>query len=294
MIKRLNIKFFKNIIADKQLKFININSTPYKTNHINFNYCYNSNHINFKNNDFSNNFPFKNFNIRFYTTSDNKKDINTINKEEILNNNNNSNNSNNSSNSNSNNNNNNKQDKDYYNSFKNDNANNEFKQKLENEKIQEIKNLFDGRALLMLVVKITLVNYLIRYYILDFTYCQGSSMQPTINSGAVLLINRLTRDFQVNDLVTAISPTTGDYNICKRIKFVEGDTILFHSDTGTVLFTIPKGYVWIEGDNPSTSKDSRSYGPIPKRLLTGKVILRLNPLSLLKDEPPETETQKIN
>ena len=41
--------------------------------------------------------------------------------------------------------------------------------------------------------------------------------------------------------------------------------------------TVPNGYVWIEGDNKSSSVDSRDYGPIPMGLLQGKVVLCVYP-----------------
>jgi mitochondrial inner membrane protease subunit 1 len=40
---------------------------------------------------------------------------------------------------------------------------------------------------------------------------------------------------------------------------------------------IPAGHVWLEGDNPRQSTDSRTYGPVPMGLLKGKVILKIFP-----------------
>lgn len=44
---------------------------------------------------------------------------------------------------------------------------------------------------------------------------------------------------------------------------------------GPTLMQVPKGHVWLEGDNPSHSRDSRHYGPVPYALLQGKVCLRV-------------------
>lgn len=46
-----------------------------------------------------------------------------------------------------------------------------------------------------------------------------------------------------------------------------------------VTLRIPDGNVWLLGDNPSNSNDSRSYGPVPLNLLQGRVIgkIGLNP-----------------
>uniref|UniRef100_A0A3B5AWP8 Mitochondrial inner membrane protease subunit n=1 Tax=Stegastes partitus TaxID=144197 RepID=A0A3B5AWP8_9TELE len=40
---------------------------------------------------------------------------------------------------------------------------------------------------------------------------------------------------------------------------------------------VPKGHVWLEGDNLRNSSDSRSYGPIPYALIRGRVCLKLWP-----------------
>lgn len=38
---------------------------------------------------------------------------------------------------------------------------------------------------------------------------------------------------------------------------------------------IPKGHVWLEGDNASDSTDSRHYGPVPAALLLGRAYARV-------------------
>lgn len=42
------------------------------------------------------------------------------------------------------------------------------------------------------------------------------------------------------------------------------------------LVRIPLGHVWLAGDNPSNSTDSRSYGPVPIGLIQGRVILKFD------------------
>ena len=42
---------------------------------------------------------------------------------------------------------------------------------------------------------------------------------------------------------------------------------------------VPKGHVWLAGDNMSNSTDSRMYGPVPLALIKGKVIGRVSTVS---------------
>ena len=39
---------------------------------------------------------------------------------------------------------------------------------------------------------------------------------------------------------------------------------------------VPKGHVWLEGDNQFNSNDSRHYGPIPAGLLTRRVFFKVS------------------
>ncbi|MGH0133235.1 UNVERIFIED_CONTAM: hypothetical protein FKN15_005612 [Acipenser sinensis] len=44
------------------------------------------------------------------------------------------------------------------------------------------------------------------------------------------------------------------------------------------LVMVPKGHVWLGGDDLKNSTDSRSYGPVPYTLITGRVCFKLWPL----------------
>lgn len=38
---------------------------------------------------------------------------------------------------------------------------------------------------------------------------------------------------------------------------------------------MPRGHVWLEGDNVDASSDSRIYGPVPEATLKGRVLARV-------------------
>ncbi|KAJ2895869.1 LexA/Signal peptidase [Zalerion maritima] len=45
------------------------------------------------------------------------------------------------------------------------------------------------------------------------------------------------------------------------------------------MIQVPKGHVWLAGDNQTASRDSRTYGPVPMALIKGKVIAQWYPWS---------------
>lgn len=150
-----------------------------------------------------------------------------------------------------------------------------------------------------------------------FDFMAGPSMLPTIypvgdiyirfNSWFMKLWNGRDK-WQVGDVVVFKDPR-GNHS-CKRIIGIEGDQVdkrgqyvhLYQDeqdlgirkvptiDVGDwedkleekkggqgMVIVVPKGTVWVEGDNPLFSVDSRHYGPISNDSILGKVVYRLWP-----------------
>ncbi|ODN84120.1 signal peptidase I, variant [Cryptococcus amylolentus CBS 6039] len=117
---------------------------------------------------------------------------------------------------------------------------------------------------------------------------------------------------QRGDVVVATSPMNPSQAVCKRVLGVEGDLIEIEPRRGgqrkwidagghgflvdipdeeaamdNVLVPqrhgegqwvkVPKGHVWLVGDNLSNSTDSRKYGPVPIAMVKGKVLARVYP-----------------
>jgi mitochondrial inner membrane protease subunit 1 len=82
------------------------------------------------------------------------------------------------------------------------------------------------------------------------------------------------------DVVLAVHPDEPAKIICKRLIASAGQTIQAPSnlDAGRGCHvhhsvTIPRGHVWLSGDNLAGSVDSRSFGAVPCQLLLGRPIL---------------------
>ena len=109
--------------------------------------------------------------------------------------------------------------------------------------------------------------------------------------------------------MTSHSVTNPRQNVCKRVLGLEGDIIKVpwsstngpartvkvcffgHTCCGdgqlysvlcccsnlSVLefVQVPKGHVWLQGDNTLNSTDSRHYGPVPYALLSAKAVAKV-------------------
>ncbi|XP_066503268.1 mitochondrial inner membrane protease subunit 1 [Hoplias malabaricus] len=139
-------------------------------------------------------------------------------------------------------------------------------------------------------------------YLGEFVLCSGPSMEPTITNHDVVFSEKLSRHLhriQRGDVVIAKSLFNPRVNVCKRVMGLEGDKVCTGGDTDsfkTHTF-VPRGHVWLEGDNLLNSSDSRTYGPVPYALITGRVFLKLWPLpgfGVLRKSPNNERVAPIN
>lgn len=106
--------------------------------------------------------------------------------------------------------------------------------------------------------------FLLTVYTVD-----GHSMDPTLHTGQVLLINRLAymrSSPQVGDIVVVSFGNQGEITFVKRVEGIAGQLVAGR------LAPLGQNQLFIEGDNRSFSTDSRSYGPITERQVLGKVL----------------------
>ena len=83
-------------------------------------------------------------------------------------------------------------------------------------------------------------------------------MQPTLEPGDRVLVRRLGQEPtpSLGSVVVTWHPQRNKLRLIKRLKSVE--------ETG----------LWLLGDNPAESTDSRQLGAVPTKLLIGEVVSR--------------------
>jgi signal peptidase I len=131
----------------------------------------------------------------------------------------------------------------------------------------------------------------------------SGSMIPAIVEGDHVLVNKFVYRFgtpQRGDVVILDDPTGMTPMLIKRVIAVGGQTVDVHDDAvyidGVKLnepytfgkpslpgpfplpTVVPKGYVWVMGDNRTNSQDSRWIGPQPVSDVHGKAFFTYWPL----------------
>ncbi|WOH12000.1 hypothetical protein DCAR_0831496 [Daucus carota subsp. sativus] len=145
-----------------------------------------------------------------------------------------------------------------------------------------VKEAFDKT---LIVTKFFCALHLTTTYVFTPAYVFGPSMLPTFNiSGDYVLAEKIsTRLGKVgrNDIVLIRSPEDPRKIVTKRIVGVEGDDVRYslnpERDDTFETIVVPKGHVWIEGDNKYMSRDSKNFGPVPYGMIQGRIFWKVWP-----------------
>ncbi len=118
---------------------------------------------------------------------------------------------------------------------------------------------------------------------------RGNSMEPALEWGQRLLVSRVAyriRKPKVGDLVIVRHPSRPELLLVKRVIGVPGDDVSLDSgvlrvnDNVTAVASgafldahwhLDEGAYFIKGDRSDGSADSRTFGPVDRSLLIGKV-----------------------
>lgn len=149
---------------------------------------------------------------------------------------------------------------------------------------------------------VLLAVFIMTFVARSFTV-DGPSMMPTLQTGERLLVDKITyrfRDPQRGEIIVFRYPADPSHHFIKRVIGVPGDRIEIRGGVvyvnGVALeeryvssptygrFTsgvVPEGHFFVLGDNRINSQDSRSplVGFVPKRLITGRALVRFWPIN---------------
>ncbi|XP_052800928.1 mitochondrial inner membrane protease subunit 1-like isoform X2 [Mya arenaria] len=138
--------------------------------------------------------------------------------------------------------------------------------------------VYSSGSLVFSVVKYGCIIHCFVTYGFAVTICEGKSMEPYITSGDCFISERFsvrTYRLQRGDVVGVRYYMDPNCFVCKRIVGFEGDKV-YNSTTQHHVW-VPKGHVWLEGDNKERSLDSRNYGPVPYALIDTKLLFKILP-----------------
>jgi signal peptidase I len=164
------------------------------------------------------------------------------------------------------------------------------------------------KGFLLEIIKFTVISILvvapIRFFIAQPFIVRGESMDPTFADGQYLIVDEITYRSHLperGDVVVFKYPKDESKYFIKRIIGLPGETIKINNGKVSIFSTdhpegielnepyikelsfenttetLGKDEYFAMGDNRSNSLDSRIWGPLPTRNITGRVLVRLFP-----------------
>jgi signal peptidase I len=178
--------------------------------------------------------------------------------------------------------------------------------------------------LLLLIVSILIIVKVIQGFIIQPFLVDGGSMLPTLESGELLIIDKLSFDvdkLKCGDVIVFRHVKNDDYDgqfFIKRLIGVPGDRVIVKNGITTIYNKEnPSGKILDEkfvkysdfgkdfdimlgedeyvafGDNRAESYDSRSWGVIYKKDIAGKAVFRIFPFTKIGSDPGAVEIDFI-
>ncbi|MEG2378086.1 MAG: signal peptidase I [Clostridia bacterium] len=194
---------------------------------------------------------------------------------------------------------------------------------MEEMNIEETKNEFKTRAFqdelfdwAQNIAIILSVVVLVFIFVVRVIGVEGDSMRETLHNGDWMLISNLFYEPSYGDIVVLKKNEFMEQPIVKRIIATEGQTVDIDFTTGVVSVdgkplkesytaeptyrqfdtnfpaTVPKGCVFVMGDNRNHSSDSRvsSLGMVDERYILGRLLFRILPLNAFGTVKQDYET----
>ena len=149
------------------------------------------------------------------------------------------------------------------------------------------------------------VVFVVRSVLIQPFLVSGASMEPNIQQNNYLIIDELSYHFRAperGEVVVFRYPGDPSTFYIKRIMGLPGETVDLENGKiridgkeigedsylkgvqtfGTVHVKLEPDSFFVMGDNRANSYDSRSWGPLDRRLIVGRALVRLYPFDGIK------------
>ncbi len=170
------------------------------------------------------------------------------------------------------------------------------------------RSIFDYSVSIIICIVLAVI---IRNYVITRADVDGRSMNPTLKDKDIVFVEKistLSEKYKRGSIIIFDAPRTDHDIYIKRVVGVAGDKIEIKNGKvylngkeleekylaeGTVTkrgtfmadkesFIVPKGYIFVMGDNRDFSEDSRAFGPVKLDAVKGRAIVRVFPMKTIK------------
>ena len=160
-------------------------------------------------------------------------------------------------------------------------------------------------SIVLMVLVVAGLTVLLRMFVFVPYEIPSGSMEETIMTGDMVFSEKISyymRPAQQGDIVTFSDPEVAGRTLIKRViatsgqvvdlkngkVYVDGEELDEPYTNGKPSYpltrtarnvevdfpyTVPEGYVWVMGDNRTSSQDSRYFGAVPTSSITGRAAL---------------------
>lgn len=163
-----------------------------------------------------------------------------------------------------------------------------------------VKDIID---ILKSIIIAAVAAFLLVTFVFETVAVDGYSMNPTLNDKDRLIVEKVTYYFRQpspGDIVVIKYPANPKEKFIKRVVAVGGDTVEIKDNTLYVnnipkkenyllettmndfnKVTVPKGTIFVMGDNRNNSRDSRftDVGFVDLSMVIGRAVFRIYPLN---------------
>jgi signal peptidase I len=180
------------------------------------------------------------------------------------------------------------------------------------EKMLKKVLIFTWEILKVMVISLAIIIP-VRYFLIQPFYVKGASMEPNFHDHEYLIIDEISYRFtepKRGEIVVFRYPKDPQEYFIKRVIGLPGEKVEIkngqvyiynqefkdgvvleekylssdlktYSLAGTDSVTLGKDEFFVFGDNRNASKDSRSFGPVDRSFIIGRVLLRGWPVNRL-------------